>query len=119
MDKHKETQIATVSGIWFGAVILMATLFISAGLQGAFTITHFVFVGLILILAIIGTPLAILGTRVDSDVAKSKRQRIDTMLQDMSDDELLELKQRLTSGDYTEEALLDYIADDGELIMRR
>jgi NhaP-type Na+/H+ and K+/H+ antiporter len=118
MDKQKETQVASVAGIWFGAVILLATLFISAGLQGAFTTTHIVFVGLILALAMIGTPLAIYGIRDKPDVAKAKRQRVDAMLRDMSDDELLELKQRLSDGNYNEESLLDYLDDDGEMVMR-
>lgn len=118
MDKHKETQIAAISGIWLGAVILFAALFISAGLQGAFTVTHYIFAALILVMASLGTGAAIYGIRDNKDIAKAKRQRIDTMLRDMSDGDLLELKQRLAEGDYTEESLLDLVADDGELIIQ-
>lgn len=117
MDKQREIQVSAVGGIWFGAVILLATLFISAGLQGSFTLIHFVFAGLILALATIGTPLAILGIR-GKDVGKAKRQRIDAMLRDMSDEELLEIKQRLVHGDYSNDELLDFVTDDGEMVTR-
>lgn len=50
---------------------------------------------------------------------KRKRERIDTMIRDMSDDELYELRQRLQDGSYDDDSLYDHvIGDDGE-IMRR
>lgn len=98
---------------------MLAALFIGAGLQGEFTIFHTVFASLIFGLALIGTPLAFFGLREeDVDTAKAKRERIDTMIRDMSDDELVDLKQRLSTGDYNEDSLLDYVSDDGELVMR-
>jgi len=118
MNQHKETQIAVVSAIWLGAVILMAALFIAAGMQGAFTLTHFIFAALILTMAFIGTPLAMRWIGDDDSLAKAKRQRIDDMIRDMSDDELVELKQRLSDGNYDEDELLDYVSEDGELVFR-
>lgn len=50
---------------------------------------------------------------------KRKRARIDTMIQDMSDDELYELRQRLQDRSYDEDILYDsVIGDDGEIAMR-
>ena len=50
---------------------------------------------------------------------KRKRQRIDDMLSDMSDEELFELRQRLQDGTYDEDYLYDnVVGDDGELVMR-
>ena len=114
-----KTNISVVMIMWFLATIMLAALFIGAGLQGEFTVFHAVFASIIFGLALIGTPLAYYGLREDeTDTAKAKRERIDTMLRDMSDDELLELKQRLSTGDYNEDSLLDYVSDDGELVMR-
>ncbi|GAB5494146.1 MAG: hypothetical protein Phog2KO_43610 [Phototrophicaceae bacterium] len=118
MDDAK-INISTVLIIWFLTTLMLAAVFLGAGLQGEFTIFHTVFAGIILSLAVIGTPLAFYFLRDDeTDIAKAKREKIDTMLRDMSDDELLELKQRLSTGDYDEDALLDYVSDDGELVMR-
>ena len=51
---------------------------------------------------------------------KRKRERIDNMIRDMSDDELYELRQRLQDGGYDEEILYDrMVGDDGEIVARR
>lgn len=48
---------------------------------------------------------------------KRKRERIDTVLRDLSDDDLLSLRERLTDGAIDDEALYDrFVGDDGELI---
>jgi len=50
---------------------------------------------------------------------KRKRQRIDTMLSEMSDEELFELRQRLQDGTLDEDYLYNnVVGDDGELVMR-
>lgn len=50
---------------------------------------------------------------------KRKRERIDTMIRDMSDDELYELRQRLQDGSYDDDSLYDHVVgDDGEIMMR-
>lgn len=118
MDDAK-VNISVILIMWFLATVMLAALFIGAGLQGEFTLFHTVFASIIFVLALIGTPLAYFGLREEEiDTAKAKRERIDMMLRDMSDDELLELKQRLSTGDYSEDSLLDYVSDDGELVMR-
>ena len=50
---------------------------------------------------------------------KRKRQRVDSMLSNMSDEELFELRQRLQDGTVDEDYLYDsVVGDDGELVMR-
>ena len=54
-----------------------------------------------------------------SNTEKRKRQRVDSMLSDMSDDELFELRQRLQDGTYDEDYLYEHVVgDDGELVRR-
>ena len=48
---------------------------------------------------------------------KRKRERIDTVLRDLSDDDLLRLRERLTDGVINEDVLYDrFVGDDGELV---
>ena len=44
---------------------------------------------------------------------------MDSMLRDMSDEELAELQQRLSDGDFRRETYVDYVDDDGELVLRK
>ena len=48
---------------------------------------------------------------------KRKRERIDDILRDLSDDELLDLRDRLSDGAIDEDSLYErFIGDDGELV---
>lgn len=50
---------------------------------------------------------------------KRKRERIDTVLRDLSNDDLLALRERLQDGNINDEILYEHlIGDDGELIRR-
>jgi len=50
---------------------------------------------------------------------KRKRERIDNMIRDMSDEDLYELRRRLQSGTYDEDLLYEHVVgDDGELVRR-
>ena len=50
---------------------------------------------------------------------KRKRERIDTVLRDLSDADLVILRQRLQDGTIDEDVLYDHIVrDDGELVQR-
>jgi uncharacterized membrane protein len=54
------------------------------------------------------------------EIEKRKRDRLDAVLRDLSDDDLLRLKQRLSDGTVQDDNLYDMIVgDDGELINRR
>jgi hypothetical protein len=50
---------------------------------------------------------------VQEQAEKRKRERLDSVLRNMSDDELMSLKRRLSEGDFGDEPMID---DDGELI---
>jgi uncharacterized membrane protein len=53
------------------------------------------------------------------EIEKRKRERIDTVLRDLSDDDLLRLRERLVDGSVNDEFLYEQIVgDDGELMYR-
>lgn len=103
--------------MWFISAVVLAALFISAAAQGELTAGHFGLALVILLLAAVATPFLSRWKESDTELVKSKRQRIDNMLRDMSDEELLELKQRLSTDNYSD--VLEHLGDDGELVERR
>ena len=115
----KETSRGPLSVmLWFISGIVLAALFIGSGMAGELTIAHMIFAGLILTLAVIGTVAIWTMPSLIENVGKAKRPRIDDMIRDMSDNELMELKKRLSDGDIDDEELLDYVSEDGELVFR-
>jgi hypothetical protein len=118
-DKLMQERTFLVAVMWFFSAIVLGALFISAAAQGELTTGHISLAILILCAVFIATPL--LARWKDGTVAfeKSKRERIDTMLRDMSDEDLLELKTRLSAGTMSEENIIDYLESDGELASRR
>ena len=53
------------------------------------------------------------------DLEKRKRERIDTVLRDLSDEDLYILQQRIQDGNINDEILYEHmIGDDGELVRR-
>jgi hypothetical protein len=55
-----------------------------------------------------------------SDSEKRKRERLDSVLRDLSDEDLMRLKERLMDGTVDDEVLYDRIVgDDGELQYKR
>ena len=114
----EDTRSNMIGAVWFFATITLVALFISAGVQGELTFWHFVLACVILGLTVAATPLLFRWTAQQADGEKSKRPDFDTMLSDMSDEELLELKQRLEMLDPEQTDTLDYVGDDGELVMR-
>jgi hypothetical protein len=50
---------------------------------------------------------------------KVKRERLDSVLRDLSDSQLQRLRERLSAGEITEEQLGYMLSDDGELVKRR
>ena len=105
--------------LWFISALVLGALIISAAVQGELTAGHMGLALVILLLAAIATPFLSRWKDGEAQIMKAKRQRIDNMLRDMSDEELLELKQRLSTGDYDEESILEVLGDDGELVQRR
>lgn len=115
----EESRIQLVGMLWFFSMIALVALFIGGGI-GTFTIWHFALASIILAVDIIATPFLLRWRDTESELLrqKAKRERMDNMLRDMSDDELLKLKQRLSEGDYEEGVVYDHVTDDGELVLR-
>lgn len=115
-----EIRASMTGGLWMMSGLILIALFIGAGLQGELTAWHIGFAITILSLAVIATPFMLRFKLEEGETEreKAKRERIDAMLRDMSDEELLELKQRLADGEFSDAKMLDYLSDDGELILR-
>src|SRR5262245_40364340 len=104
--------------LWFLSALVLVALFISAAAQGEVTSAHIVLASVILAFAVTGTSSLLRLTTSDSQQAKSKRQRIDRLLLDLSDEELVELKKHLSDGNSDDDSALEYLGDDGELVRR-
>lgn len=114
-----EKRYELLAGLWFFCAVPLGLLFLSAATQDGLTLFHFILALTLIGIAVGGTPIMIHLLNNDASTQeKSKRERIDTMLRDMSDDELIDLKQRLSDGDYSDETILDFIGDDGELVTK-
>ena len=110
----EESRTALTGILWFMSGLTLIALFVSAAAQGELTTIHAALAAFILSLAIIATPI-ILRWKDDSEREKAKGHRIDGLLDDLSDEELHALKQRLLD---VEEPTLDHVGDDGELVLR-
>lgn len=104
--------------LWFFSALVLGALFISAGMQGELTGAHTALAFTVLLAAILGTPYILRTTVVETSTEKNKQHSLDTMLSELSDDALYELRRRLTSIDTDDEATRAALGDDGELIRR-
>lgn len=115
-----EESRATLTGfLWFFCAVALVFLFISATAQGKLTVGHISLAVVILALAIIGTPYLLRWPDSETQQEKTKRQRFDNMLRNLTNEELIELKQRLSDADLREEPITSFLGDDGERIQRR
>ena len=116
-----ELRASMTGALWMMCGFILIASVIGAGLQGELTPWHIGFAITILSIAVIATPfmLRLNDTANETEREKAKRERIDTMLKAMSDDDLLELKERLSSGEFSDDQMLDYLSDDGELVFRK
>jgi hypothetical protein len=114
----EETRATLTGGLWFFSMLALVALFISAAAQGELTLAHVLLAAVILGLAIAGTPYLLNFKGADAE--KSKRRRIDSLLSDQSDENLIELKQRLSDVDAGDKVSVDsLLGDDGERVLRR
>ncbi len=117
---NEETRPTLVIALWFLSTIVLAALFISSGIMGELTSAHILFAVAILALAVAGTAFIL---RKDNDrgaqAEKVKGMRNYDMLRSMSDDELIELKRRLSDIELNEVIGMNTLGDDGELVQRR
>ena len=106
-------------GLWFLSTLVVVAVFISSAAIGELTLAHILFAFTILVLAVTGTTYLLRAKDSETEQAKAKRRRIDNVLRDMSDEELIELKQRLSDSDYSVETMMKAVGDDGELVRRK
>lgn len=115
-DDQRSTLTIT---LWFLSAIVLAALFIAAAIQGELTAAHVAFASVLLLLATSGS-VAIWRMKADeTQPEKAKGRRLDSLLRDLSDDDLLELKHRLSAVDSDQQTLTEYLEDDGEIRQRR
>jgi len=119
MTEESRTGLTMV--LWVMSGVALSALFISAAAAQTLTILHVV-VALIILLVTIGGTAGLwkhdFGHSSHEEVAKVKRERIDEIVKDLTDEELMALKKRLSAGDYTETSILDFLNEEGELVER-
>lgn len=102
-------------GLWFLSTIVLAALFIAAAAQGELTATHAALASVIIGLVTIGTISIWRMKDSETQQEKMKRRNLDSLLHDLSDDELAELKHRLMGEDSDGEVIMTYLEGDGEI----
>ena len=115
---QNEMRAPLMGALWFFSALALVALFISSAAMGDLTSAHMVLAFVILALAVSGTLFLSRLSVSDAQGEKSKRQRVESLLRDLSDEDLNELKRRLETVDQTEKPLADYLGDDGELVQR-
>lgn len=107
-----------LGALWFFSALVLVALFIGAGAQGELTGGHIVLALAVMGLAAAGTFALWSWQSDDTQQSKAKRESMDTLLRDMSAEDLRELKARLENIDSHDESVVDYVGDDGELVWR-
>jgi hypothetical protein len=113
-----ETRATLTIGLWFLSAIVLAALFIAAAAQGALTSSHVALASVMLTLATVGTITIWRMKDSESQSEKTKRRRLDNIIEDLSDDELDELKNRLKDNSIEKTNITHYLDDDGEIRQR-
>jgi hypothetical protein len=114
----EQSRVQLIGVMWFFTGIALAALFISAAAIRELTTGHIAIAFAILGLVGIASPFLLRWKGEESAQEKSKR-RLDRLISDMSDDELVELKRRLSGVDLSDDLVVDSVGDDGELVRRR
>lgn len=115
---NEENRATLTGALWFFTTVALVALYIAAAVQGELTSGHVLLTGVLLALSVGGTTVILRMKDPEAVQDKEKRQRIDSMLRDMSDDDLLVLKQRLVADKYSEEPHYELSNEDGELVIR-
>lgn len=115
-----KSRAEVTMAMWGSIAFAMFGLFLSGGIADGLTVIHLV-IAIVLCAAAFGSTAFIFNwdnPEADSkQIEKVKRDRLDKVLRDLSDEELVALKKRLSTRDVDDEVLYDYlVGDDGELI---
>ena len=121
MNNMQVKSIATVF-IW---ITYMVLIFLGMESLGAW-VSLLAFVLMMPMVVALGAMWGMFGNQSQSDEAnqiadteKRKRERLDTVLRDLSDEDLLMLRKRLQEGSIDDGVLYDrLIGDDGEIVNR-
>ena len=120
MPNNSRTVVTLM--IWASIAVALFGLFLSGGMAGGLTVIHLA-IAIVLIGAVVGMTgfLWRSGNFEASDMQeqyneKAKRDRIESVLRNLSNDELTALKKRLSTGAIDDDVLYDYLGDDGELV---
>ena len=87
-------------------------------MQGELTLAHTALAFTIIVAAIMGTPYLLRITMNEDGTEKAKQRRIDTMLRDLSNEDLAELRKRLMDADPDGQPIRAALGDDGEIVRR-
>ena len=123
---NNQIRLSATKYIWVTIGISLFSLFLSAGVANGLEATHVVLGIAICCAGFLSTGMVWGWGNVDSDSAmdnmkdqeKVKRERIDGVLRDLSNEELVALKKRLADGTMNDDLLYERmsLSDDGELI---
>ncbi len=116
-----KTRLETTKFIWAVLAFVLAVLFIGAGVGNGLEAGHVIIGVAALIAGAISTGVIWNPDHVEGEIKggeKAKRERIETVLRDLSNEELIALKNRLANGSIDDDLLYERMAlsDDGELI---
>ncbi|MEM9955783.1 MAG: hypothetical protein AAF846_29560 [Chloroflexota bacterium] len=120
-----EMRLQATKAVWVALTLIFVTMFVVAGVFGDGIEAGHVWLGIILAGAGMGSTSFIWGDGNKSDETetgemqeKAKRDQIDAVLRDLSDEDLVRLKQRLEDGTIDDDLLYEHmtLTDDGELI---
>ncbi|MEO1645538.1 MAG: hypothetical protein AAFR67_10155 [Chloroflexota bacterium] len=124
---RNETRLQATKYIWTAFGLTMFFLMMTAGIFAGGLDASYVVLGVFISIAAIGaTGLVWESIGNDSEeeamlsTEKAKRDRLDSVLRDLSSEDLRRLKQRLHDGTIDDDLLYEEmtIGDDGELVMR-
>ena len=114
----EESRTSLLGLLWIISAFTLGAIFIGSAVLGELTSWHVIFAFTVLGIATTGT-FTLLRLKDDNiQYEKAKREDLDSMLGNLSDDELKALKRRLSDVDDENQSLIDYLGDDGEFVAR-
>ena len=119
----QQTRLEATKAIWTAIAFILIAMFVTTGIWGDGMSGGHIFLGVILAMAGMGSTSFVWDSaKKDEDSEqnqeKAKRERIDKVIRDLSDEDLLRLKSRLVDGSIDDDVLYEHmtLTDDGELV---
>ncbi|MGB1286690.1 MAG: hypothetical protein ACPG7F_09180 [Aggregatilineales bacterium] len=110
-------RLETLQIIWVFMIFAQIALFISGAASGGLTGIH-IAMSIVLLIATFGASgmmWYITGQNSQGHAEKAKRDRLEQVLRNLSDSELVALKQRLSDEAIDDSMLYAHLTDDGEI----